>query len=76
MKGPLLRSLFVRYRKILLSMTLIASLCTGISVGMVNVYRSLTRTFDRYVNDYGVADAVRRGLRKRGDAPDDRGAVL
>ena len=58
MKGPLLRSLFVRYRKILLSMTLIASLCTGISVGMVNVYRSLTRTFDRYVNDYGVADAV------------------
>lgn len=58
MKGPLLRSIFVRYRKIVLSMILIAALCSGTMTGLINVQASLEKTFSEYLREYGVADAV------------------
>ena len=53
-----MRGLLVRYRKILLSMMLITALCCGTTIGLINAYRSLERTIDRYQREYGVADAV------------------
>lgn len=58
MKISLLRYVFVRYRKILFSMLMIAALCCGLVTGLMNVRLSQIATFDAYEAVYGIADAV------------------
>ena len=58
MKRPLLRAVFVRFRKILLTMALISAVCCSFVVAMINAYGSLKKNFDTYLTNYGIADAV------------------
>ena len=53
----MIRSVFRRYRRIVISMILISSLCFGMMTGLMNVYASLKKTFEKYLADYGIADA-------------------
>ena len=58
MKASLFRGLLIRYRKIFLSVFLISALCCGFMCGMLNVYTSLTTTFEKYLEEYGIPDAA------------------
>jgi len=57
MKVSLFRGLMSRYWKIFLSVFLISALCCGFMCGMLNVYTSLTTTFEKYLEEYGIPDA-------------------
>lgn len=58
MKRSLLRAVFVRYRRMIVSIIAVSCLCCGMVVSSLNAYSSLSKTYEFYLKDYGIADAV------------------
>ena len=57
MKLSLIKMVFRRYRKIMISMVMIASLAVALVNGMYNAWESLDQTLGTYLTEYGIADA-------------------
>ena len=58
MKFSLIRMVFRRYRKIMISFIMIAALAIALLNGMFNAWMSLDQTLKAYLSEYGIADAV------------------
>ena len=58
MKFSLIKMVFRRYRKIVLSLVMIAALAVALINGMFNAWESLDLSLKRYIAEYGIADAV------------------
>ena len=58
MKFSLMKMIFRRYRKIMVSLVAIAALALALVNGMFNAWQSLDLSFRAYLKDYGIADAV------------------
>ena len=57
MKFSLIKMVFRRYRKIMVSMVMIAALAVALVNGMFNACESLDITLKAYLTEYGIADA-------------------
>ena len=57
MKFSLIKMVFRRYRKIMVSMVMIAALAVALVNGMYNAWESLDITLKAYLTEYGIADA-------------------
>ena len=58
MNFSLIRMVFRRYRKIMVSLVIIAALAVALLNGMFNAWLSLDRSMKAYLSEYGIADAV------------------
>ena len=58
MKFSLIKMVFRRYRKIVLSLVMIAALAVALINGMFNAWESLDLSLKSYIAEYGIADAV------------------
>ena len=57
MKLSLIKMVFRRYRKIMVSLVMIASLAVALMNGMFNAWESLDVSLKNYLTEYGIADA-------------------
>ena len=57
MKLSLIKMVFRRYRKIMVSMVMIAALAVALVNGMFNAWESLDLTMKAYLTEYGIAEA-------------------
>ena len=58
MKKSLILMVFRRYRKIMISLVMIAALAIALLNGMYNAWQSLDLSLKDYLTEYGIADAV------------------
>ena len=58
MKLSLIKMVFRKYRKIMISMGLIAAFAIGMVNGMYNAWKSLDVSLSSFIREYGIADAV------------------
>lgn len=57
MKLSLIKMVFLRYRKIMVSMVIIAALAISLVNGMFNAWESMDITLKAYLTEFGIADA-------------------
>ena len=57
MKLSLIKMVFRRYRKIMVSLVMIAALAVALMNGMFNAWASLDISLKTYLTEYGIADA-------------------
>ena len=58
MKFSLIKMVFRRYRKVMISLVMIAAMAIALMNGMFNAWESMDVTLKKYLAQYGIADAV------------------
>ena len=57
MKYSLIKMVFRRYRKMMVSLVMIAALAIALMNGMYNAWQSLDYSMKAYLKEFGIADA-------------------
>lgn len=58
MKISLIKTIFRRYKKIMFTLLMIAALASSLMNSLFNGWQSLNDSFNEYISEYGIADAV------------------